>query len=643
VTVASHVYVIDKACVALTRFIHWPWSVLHEDLSCGTAVTDNGDEEPRGKQNMAAGRSGAGLRASRRPGSGFVAGAGFVFLAAASPLCAPAQAQTPAVPGLSRSEVLRLPPALEAAASDFGAVVCPPGELAGIAEGETEAARPESISVAGVSVLDAGALSGELSSLVGAAVSREGLARAASRIECRYREAGYLFARAFVETAPGAPGRYVLRVQEGVLEALEVLAPDPGMAAFALQAFSEVRRGAPLNANDVRRGLAIAAQLGVVSVRPTVRRSRVNPEAIDLILVTEAPDREAFLQVANTGSEPLGPWTAFAGGRALGLLGGAERLSFGVFSSSDGKEQVGAQAQFEALLSGEGLTGRLEAAIAQARPGGEVAPLDVSARTVFLAAEGAYPIAIRRGFIAYARAGVEGVDQTTDFLGGVRLSGDRLRIAYAGARAEGLIPSGLWRADIEARQGLRQLGASRRGDTDLSRPDADPQAGLLRAEAELIRLLPGGLTARLAVRAQKAETGLVAFEEFNYGAVNGGLSLDPGAVSGDSGVAAEVDIDGPSFSVGPIRSVRPLLRLSAARAWNDGPSFEPDTRAAAVAAGARIEFSDTARLEILVAEPLEGVNRLAPGVAGSRVYARLTTSTYWPKGGLFRSRGGVSK
>jgi hemolysin activation/secretion protein len=553
-------------------------------------------------------------------------------------LSPPVHAQSAGAPGLSRSEVLRLPPALEAAATDFGASTCPVATLAGLAQGERSEGRLESLSLAGVTAVDARALDAELQVLVGADYSREGLSRAAARVECRYREAGYLFARVSVEAETGER-RYVLRVQEGVLESLEVLAPDPAMAEFALMAFAGVVRGAPLNAQAVRRGLANAAQLGVADIRPTVRRSRSNPEGIDLILVTSEPDREAFAQAANTGSESLGPWTGFAGARAHGLFGGAERTSLAIFSSLDGHEQIGAQAQVDALLSGEGLVGRLEAAVSEARPGGDIAPLDVLARTAFLSAEASYPLAIRRGFVAYARAGLEAIEQTTDFFGDVRLSSDRLRIAYAGARAEGLLPRGVWRVDLEARQGLDRLGASRPADADLSRPDADPQASVLRADAEVRALLPAGFSLRAGVSAQAADTGLAAFEEFSFGAVNGGLSLDPGAVSGDSGLAATAEIDGPAVDVGPLKAVRPLLRFAFARAWNDGLSFDADPRAASVALGARFDLGERARLDVLWAEPLEGVNRLPASLAGSRIYVQLSTSVYWPRGGLF----GVSK
>jgi len=55
-------------------------------------------------------------------------------------------------------------------------------------------------------------------------VSREGLARLVAKLECRYRELGYVFARAAVVGDPVAePGRYRIVVQEGVVNRVEAL------------------------------------------------------------------------------------------------------------------------------------------------------------------------------------------------------------------------------------------------------------------------------------------------------------------------------------------------------------------------------------------------------------------------------------
>ena len=71
-----------------------------------------------------------------------VAVAGLAFLSVSGPLAAQA--------GSTRDEVLRLPPPLRAAASDFGAVECDASPVVGLLYGETALAEVELVEAEGV-------------------------------------------------------------------------------------------------------------------------------------------------------------------------------------------------------------------------------------------------------------------------------------------------------------------------------------------------------------------------------------------------------------------------------------------------------------------------------------------------------------
>lgn len=570
-------------------------------------------------------------------------GSGLLYMtvaAAVGSASSGALAQTPSVggsplTGLSREEVLRLPSVLQAAAADFGAPSCPEGAVLGLAPGESAIGPLLDIRIDGLRVLSASVLEQDWAGLREQVVSREALARIAARVECRYRAEGFLFARASIRSQEGEPaGRFILDVAEGELKTLEALAPDPAIASLVLRAFSGLKTGQALNALDVRRGLAVAASLGVTDIRPTVRRSRTDPDKVDLVLVTGQPENEAFASVNNWGADALGPWGGFFGVRGVGLLGGSERSSLGLFSSADGQEQLGVQASLEGLLTGGGVTGRLDIAFARARPGGEIAVLDVNAETAFLGVSVSGPLSIRRGQVVYWRAGLEGVNQDTTFFGDLPLAADRLRVAYAGFSADGLLGGSLWRGAADLRKGLGALGASRSGDADLSRLDADPQAALVRAEAEVQTPLRGGYLLKTNLRAQHSGSGLASFEEFNFGSLNGGPGYDPGSVAGDSGIAVGLSLEGPSYPVWGEVTVRPLLQLSGARAWNEDQSVSADPRALAAGAGARFELGDKVNLDIVWAEPLRSSN-ISSEASRGRVYVQLSTGVSWPKGRLF--------
>jgi hemolysin activation/secretion protein len=573
-----------------------------------------------------------------------VNGLGWLPLAAALSIAGPGAyaqgsgGQAASLGALSREEVLRLPSVLQAAASDFGTPSCPQSDLTALAPGEKEVGTLVELQAEGVTALDATGLQKEWSSLIGAKISREALARVAARVECRYRERGFLFARASIRLiGVESDGRYAIAVTEGELKTLEALAPDPEIAALALRAFASVRKGDALNALDVRRGLAVAASLGLTDIRPTVRRSRTDPDMVDLVLVTGQPQNEVFAAINNYGADALGPWGGFVAVRGVGLLGGGERSSLGVFTSADGEEQIGAQASIEGLLNGQGLTGKLELAYAKARPGGDISVLDVRSKTSFLSASLSGPLSIRRGQVTYWRAGLESVDQETTFFGSTPLSTDRLRVAFFGLTADGLAGRSVWRASADVRKGLDAFGADSGGESLLSRADADPQAALLRVEGEVQTPLAAGYLLKTSLRAQHSGSGLSSFEEFNFGALNGGLGYDPGAVTGDSGVAFGASLEGPAYTLRENVTVRGVLQASGAQAWNEDQASRENPRAVMISGGLRFAVADTVNVDLLWAEPLRS-SGVPDEARQGRIYVQLSAGANWVKDQLFGAR-----
>jgi len=531
----------------------------------------------------------------------------------------------------TREEILRLPAPLRAAASDFGAEACAPGAVVAALGGEASLGPFNGLEIAGATTIGPAALGADWRALVGEQISREGLARIAARVECRYREAGFVFARASVTGDP-ADGRYTLRVREGKVARVEVAAGDDALAGALLRAFRGVHAGAPLNAADVRQGLANAASIGIVDVRPTVRRSRADPDAIDLILVAGGAVHQLFVQAQNANDVPLGPWGAVAGVRLVGLT---PRTTFGVYFSEDGESQQAAQASVEALLSPGGLKAQIDAAYALARPGDRLAPLEIEGRTTFFSGEISHPIEVRRGFIAGWRVGFEAIDQRTEFFGSTLLNDDSLRVARLGVRADGLWRGAVWNADVDLRRGVKGLGASEAGDTGLSRPDADPEALVVRAETSAaLAIGPGAM--RLAARGQHTDASLLAFEEFNFGALSGGRAFVPGAIAGDRGVALNLEVSSPAFVYKRV-TAQPFAFVDAARAWNEGVAPVRRQDGASAGAGLRVDFFERARLEVLYAEPFE-TRGLAPGAAGANVHVQFATALDFTFAGGFKRR-----
>jgi hemolysin activation/secretion protein len=493
--------------------------------------------------------------------------------------------------------------------------------------GEAIIAEVKLIEAEGMTVVPAKELAYLASAMPDLPVSREGLARLVAKLECRYRELGYVFARAAVVGDPVAePGRYRIVVQEGVVNNVEALADQESVARLALRAFRPVKRGKPLRAADVRRGLAHAASVGLSNVRPTIRRSRTDPAALDLVLIVSANPNQVFAQAQNGNSDTLGPWGALVGTRWSGATPLEESTTFGVYTAQTPSTQWSAQFDTQALVNGDGLKLRLGGAYSRARPGGALAQLELDSKTLFTAAELSAPLQVRRGLVTSWRAGIETLDQKTTFFGDVPLGEDHLRVAFVGTRTDGLLANGVWFADFQARKGLSAFGATRRGDTNASRFDANPQSLVLRGEVEAGLQLSRTFSLRLNVKGQWTDQQLSAFEGFSYGGLSGGQGFDPGALSGDSGVAALAQLYGPGRQVSETSSIRPFGFISTARLWASKDQGTGYGRGQTVGFGVQMAVSPKLQLEATFAQPFGRIQGTGPDAYGSRVLLSFTYS-----------------
>ena len=585
---------------------------MPEVHTCGLAFSAYGQHEGVGVVALRQ------RRISRAAASIVVLFAGVAF--AILPTSAPAQA------ALTRDEVLRLPAPLRASASDFGAARCDSSPVVGLLPGES-ALVPSVVGIEldGATVLPKRGFERVTGALSGVAISREGLGRLASAVECLYRERGFVFARATVTADAAAAGRFRVSVTEGKVRRVEALAESESLARIALRAFAAVREGRPLNAGEVRRGLANSASVGLTDVRPTIRRSRIDPNALDLVLIVSSAPEQMFAQAQNGNSPALGPVGVLAGTRIAGLTPLGERTTVGVYAATQVREQWSAQFDSEALLHG-GLKGRLGGAYARSRPGDVLEPLEIDAKTLFLVGELSSPLLVRRGLVTAWRGGLESVDQQSTFLGGLPLGDDRLRVGFLALRADGLLDQGLWQAELQLRRGLDVLGASRLGDAGLSRVESDPTGFVVRADGDFGVQVSRYLTVRGSLRSQWTRNPLIAFERINFGGLTGGQGFDPGALSGDSGVTGTLQFHLPAMAMGGFGSVRPYIHLAGARLWTVNDQGLGDAQGASAGVGLQWAPGGAWQVEAVWAEPIGRIKGAGEDVYGPRFLLRISAA-----------------
>ena len=485
--------------------------------------------------------------------------------------------------------------------------------------------RIDSIGIASAGPIDPFDLTNETAPFIGRSVDQASLDGLAGRIACLARSRGAIIADAgIVQTE--TPGVWRLSVKEGRVEAIVIDTGDARLDGFLRRAFGQVRPGQPLKASALRQGVALANRQGVWSVSLKAAPSTADPSAVTLVIDAPVPGAHVFASLQNNAPSSVGEWWGGATAIVNGVTPAYDQTSIGVFHSLTGDRQRGVQASSRVLLNDDGLGGRVDLGWYEQTPD-ERAPLsDTHSETRLARIELDKPLATAPGVVVMGRAGLESVSQRTELLGGPTTARDDLTVGYLGVHLDRVDGDTGQSADLSVRQGLDALGASRPGDPLLSRPDANPQATVVRAEASAHRPLASG-TIQARVRGQWSDDGLLAYEEFNFGgAPGGGRGLDPGALYGDKAVAVGLDWLGPARNMGGW-SVSPVAFIEGARAWNNDDYGPRRSQVALGGGGLRIRLGDRVQLEIVYAR-LVGE---AKGVDKDRFQPRLLfslTSTF---------------
>ncbi|MBI1405634.1 MAG: hypothetical protein GC145_05865 [Caulobacter sp.] len=514
---------------------------------------------------------------------------------AAAPLALAASAALAQTPAPPQSEVLRFEaPQRPITLTLPGEAECRALLPAGAAPGSAAPA------LTGVTALSAADLSAGLAYLT-PGVDSATATKVAAWVDCRYAQAGYVGARSEV-LRDGRGWR--VRVREGRVSALEVQGGDASQEAFIRRAFADVKPGAPLNVGDLRRGLDAASRYGFWGVTPTVRNEE---DCVVLVLTVSPGPPGLFLSAQNASAPTVGTWS---GGASL-IFGDLtplhERTIIGLFHDLTGDAQRGAQISSQVLLTGSGLEVKGDLAIFEQSPDERPPNLDTDGVTRVARLELRHPLGQLGGgngaWLLSGRFGLEAIDQDTDLTTGPATVRDSLRVVYAGVQADYRAPGAAAYGYLSLRQGLDGLGASQQGDPLLSRAQADPGALVLRFEGQGA-FNAGGVLIEPRLRAQVSDRPLLQYEEFTYGGLIGGRALDPGALYGDSGVSASIDIYGPAATLGTRLAVRPAAFVEGAWAKNED-TVGPDRMSGAFAGGG-VRFSLDGRwnLDLLYAAPV---------------------------------------
>jgi hemolysin activation/secretion protein len=358
---------------------------------------------------------------------------------------------------------------------------------------------------------------------------------------------------------------------------------DIGPARARVEAILEHLRGLkPFRLDTAQRYLLLANDVpGVVAVARFSHSEApgASSGALDLDIDLSRTPFDVLVETQNANADDYGPWTGVARLDVDGLTRLGDRTSLVVDTTLGDASQTVLQAIESARVGAQGVFVQASFAYGHTHPGGGLSSLALHGDSYVGTLEIDDPVIRLKRLDLTLAGGVDIVDQTNAVSGGGLLTSDALRVlwlrAIVGARRDfpeslfGGYLSGAAHVTVDLRQGADALGASAPGAANLSRPHGRADAFVAREDSTfLLRFEPASwpdapLSLTAHTQAQWAGEPLLAYEEQAIGNLTIGRGYDPGAVSGDRVLAADIKAEaGPlpvaswlrsraAFSLGP--------------------------------------------------------------------------------------------
>jgi hemolysin activation/secretion protein len=467
------------------------------------------------------------------------------------------------------------------------------------------------------------------------------------------------------------------RIENGVVH-LDVLMPklvavhvrgNPGKSAALIQAYLDELTGREtFNTHEAERYLLFTRDLPGYDVRLTLKPADdgVPGDVVGEVSVLKQPLAVDF-NAQDYGSKQVGRWGGLLRGEVYDLLGLGDRLSLGIFSTSDFSEQQVLQSGYDFHVGPQGLA--ITSGFTYAwthpdvgQPADPTAPRNnVRSRTLIANLGARYPLVRGQAANLSVAGGIDYINQSVR-LNGIELTRDHLRTLYArlsgdvtdGASIRG--ENGFTAAEprfrlsgtLEVRKGIDVLNATPRCDlvagacTNLSvrssRLDGHPRSGIFRGSAGAEYRPVPKVTLAVSAQGQYSADPTLQYEQFSAGNYTIGRGYDAGAIQGDSGAGVSGELRYGSLVPHTAKALafQPYGFVDAAWTWRRGIDFAgPDhDRLVSAGGGVRAAWGNRARLDLGVAVPLEHVGRIAaldgalgfPGRRGdTRVLLSITT------------------
>lgn len=436
----------------------------------------------------------------------------------------------------------------------------------------------------------------------------------ARRATVLYRDRGFILSQVIVPPQEIDGGTVRLQAVEGFVDKVVVTGDLTGWRNLVEVYTSKIAAERPLTAATLERYLLLAGDLAGMEVRGVFSPSEDTPGAATLTVEAKLDRVEGAFEVANDGSNFVGPNIGSADLFLNSLFGLHERLALRGATSADLEELVFGEIIASIPIGSEGTSVFARLSGSESEPGSSLDPFDITNEGIRWALGVTHPIirSRRRNLFVGLQFDWDDLQSDSDVFG--RLSDDNLRVVRATADFDfvdawlgGSRPA-VTAIRVRVSQGFDALGATNSNSRFRSRVNADGTFTAL--DTEILRYqrigIPG-VTVLLAARGQITSEAVLASEEFGFGGSDYGRGYDPSSILGDRGVAGKIELQYNR----PVDETIPLLQdfelfgfLDAGLVQNidvAGPVSTDIDELYSVGGGVRLGFDHGFESEVLLA------------------------------------------
>jgi len=470
---------------------------------------------------------------------------------------------------------------------------------------------------------------------IGTKISLADVYSIAANLTAKYRADGYILTQVVVPPQTIGDGTVRLRVVEGTLSNIRVegSGAEGSNGDIINKYVAKLKSKGVLQNANLEQTLLMINDLPGVTARSVLSPSKTVVGASDLTIVVERKKIDGSVQLDNFGSRYLGMWEVLGGFNLNSMFGHNERISAqaAYAPSNQGVEPELLYGSLSGALPVGSYGTTLEADIGKSitTPGAGLDDFNVLGKSYSNGIKVNQPIIRTRELNLSSSLGLDRRSTETksdvdtfknDDITSLRLGG---HVDYV----DTLFSAAITNANIELSRGLSILGASKKGDSDLSRAAGDPTYTKMTADISRLERLTNDFSLMVAAKGQMSSSALLSAEEFGIGGATGfGRGYDPSELVGEDGIAGSVEVRWVSpYNVKWLDSYSVYTFYDIGKVWNDDATVagQDEQSLASTGVGVRADINAATRAGFMVALPLTR-DVAEQGDDDPRVYVNLS-------------------